>query len=67
MEGRAGLAAVVRRIATDEAFAAALRADPAAHLAEYDLSADDLAALALLLEPPPTGPGLHGIFADSAE
>lgn len=67
MEGRAGLAAVVRRIATDEAFAAALVADPAAELAGYDLTADDLAALALLLEQPKVGPGLHGLFTDPPE
>lgn len=44
------LAAVLRRLATDEAFVAAVTEDPRTALAAYALSASDLSALALWME-----------------
>ncbi len=62
---RDGLAEVLRRAALDNAFAAAIVADPASALADYDLSAADLSALALWLEHPPSGGGLDDLFDSS--
>jgi hypothetical protein len=57
-----GLAAVLRRVATDQCFADAVTADPASALARYDLSAADLSALAMWLDRPAPGVGIDALF-----
>ena len=56
------LASVLRRLATEPLFGAAVTADPTAALSGYTLTGDDLAALALWLDQPATGEGLNALF-----
>jgi hypothetical protein len=59
---RTDLAAVLRRLATDAQFSADVVADPTSALARYQLSGNDLAALALWLDQPLPGRGLDALF-----
>ncbi len=56
------LAAALRRLATDDEFRSRVQTDPGNALAAYDLSGDDLAALALWLVERPQQPGVHSLF-----
>jgi hypothetical protein len=65
-DGRSGgLAVVLRRLAVDPPFAAAVDRDPADALAAYRLSGEDLAALSLWLEAGRrTGDGIGSLFEE---
>jgi hypothetical protein len=63
---RSDLASVLRRLATEPRFVAAVTADPTAALASYTLTGDDLAALALWLDQPATGEGFDALFEGDA-
>lgn len=56
------LASVLRRLVVDPAFAVDVRTKPIAALAAYDLTADELAALALWLDQPESGDGFAALF-----
>lgn len=56
------LATVLRRLAVDARFAAAVVEDPATALARYQLSGNDLSALALWLDQPVGGDGIDSLF-----
>ena len=64
---RTDLASVLRRLATDDQFAAAVAADPAAALARYTLTGNDLAALALWVDQPAAGAGIDALFDRDAD
>lgn len=64
---RTDLASVLRRLATDDEFAAAVAADPAAALALYRLTGNDLAALALWVDQPAAGTGIDALFDHDAD
>ena len=67
LDTRSDLASVLRRLATEPPFVAAVTADPAAALAGYTLTGDDLAALALWLDQPATGEGFDALFDDDSD
>lgn len=58
------LAVVLRRLALDPEFLAAVVDDPLAALGPHELSADDLAALALWLDRRHPGHGVRTLFDD---
>lgn len=62
-----GLASVLRRLVTDPAFVIDVRTTPIPTLAQYDLTADELAALALWLDQPESGGGFDALFDGSAD
>jgi hypothetical protein len=64
---RSGLASVLRRLVVDPAFAIEVRTTPIPTLAEYDLSADELAALALWLDQPEPGDGFDALFDERSD
>lgn len=64
---RSDLAPVLRRLATEPRFVAAVTLDPSAALAGYTLTGDDLAALALWLDQPAIGGGLDSLFDGDAD
>jgi hypothetical protein len=64
---RNGLASVLRRLVVDPAFVIDVRTAPVATLAGYDLTADELAALALLLDQPESGDGFDALFDERSD
>lgn len=62
-----GLSSVLRRLVVDPAFASDVRTAAISALAEYDLAADELAALALLLDQPESGEGVVAFFDGSTD
>jgi hypothetical protein len=52
----------MRRLVIDPVFASDVRTTPISALAEFDLSADELAALALWLDQPMSGDGFVALF-----
>ena len=57
----------MRRLVVDPAFVVDVRATPIGTLGEYDLTADELAALALWLDRPESGGGFDALFDGSAD